>query len=98
MLGTKLIMVLGHGGCGAVKAAMKAEEVPGQISGLYPYIRPALDQAGGNLETAVRANARFQAGILKNDSPLIARLVRQHRLRVAAAYYDLTDGRVTLLD
>jgi carbonic anhydrase len=98
VLGTKLIMVLGHGGCGAVKAAMKAEEVPGQISGLYPYIRPALDQTGGNLETAVRANARFQAGILKNASPLIARLVQQHRLEVVAAYYNLTDGRVTLLD
>jgi carbonic anhydrase len=49
VLGTKLIMVLGHGGCGAVKATM---EVPGQISGLYPYIRPALDQASSNLEAA----------------------------------------------
>src|SRR5215475_10044794 len=37
-----LIMVLGHRNCGAVKAAIAGKEVPGQISGLYPYIQPAV--------------------------------------------------------
>jgi len=31
-----VLLVLGHTGCGAVKAAMKADAVPGQISALYP--------------------------------------------------------------
>ena len=39
-------MVLGHAGCGAVKASISAQAVPGQISALYRYIRPAVDQAG----------------------------------------------------
>jgi len=36
VLGVKVLLGLGHTGCGAVKAAMKADAVPGQISALYP--------------------------------------------------------------
>ena len=46
VLGTKAIMILGHANCGAVKASIEAKAVPGQISALYRYIRPAVDQAG----------------------------------------------------
>jgi carbonic anhydrase len=96
VLGAPLIMVLGHGDCGAMKAAIKASEVPGQISTLYPYLRPAVDQAGGNLETATKANARIQARILKEASPVIAGLIKQHKMKVVAAYYELASGRVTI--
>ncbi|MBV8616879.1 MAG: hypothetical protein JOY66_24325 [Acetobacteraceae bacterium] len=40
MLGTKTIMVLADASCGAVKAAIDAKPVPGQISTLYRLIRP----------------------------------------------------------
>ena len=50
VLGTKVILVLGHANCGAVKAAIKAKAVPGQISALFPHIQPAVDQAGTNLD------------------------------------------------
>jgi carbonic anhydrase len=43
VLGDRAIMVLGHSNCGAVAATIKGEEVPGQISALYPRIRPAVD-------------------------------------------------------
>lgn len=46
VLGTKVILVIGHGNCGAVKATIQAKEVPGQISALYPHIQPAVNQAG----------------------------------------------------
>jgi carbonic anhydrase len=46
VLGAKAIIVLGHANCGAVKASIEAKAVPGQISVLYQYIRPAVDQAG----------------------------------------------------
>ncbi len=62
VLGTKAIMVLGHANCGAVHAAIEGEAVPGQISTLYPYIRPAVDQAGPDLTAAIKANAKIQAG------------------------------------
>ena len=55
VLGTKAILVLGHANCGAVKASIKAKAVPGQISARDTHIRPAVDQAGSNLEAATKA-------------------------------------------
>ena len=98
VLGTKAIMVLGHANCGAVKASIEAKAVPGQISALYPYIRPAVDQAGSNLETAIKANARIQAALLRQSSPVLAEQIRQNQLKIVAGYYDLASGTVTLLD
>jgi carbonic anhydrase len=97
VLGTVVIMVLGHTNCGAVKAAIAAKEVPGQISVLYAPLRPAVDQAGPNLEASIRANARIQAKLLSEASPVLAGLIGQRRLKVVAAYYDLASGKVELL-
>jgi carbonic anhydrase len=98
VLGTKVILVMGHGGCGAVKATIQAKEVPGQISALYPHIQPAVDQAGSNLEAATKANAKIQAALLRESSTVISASVKESKLKVVAAYYDLTSGSVTLLD
>jgi carbonic anhydrase len=97
VLGTKAIMVLGHANCGAVDATIKAKAVPGQISTLYRSIRPAVDQAGPNLEAAIRANAKIQAGLLGSSSPVLAEAVKNGQLKIVAAYYDLASGGVTLL-
>jgi carbonic anhydrase len=98
VLGTKTIMVLGHANCGAVKASIEAKAVPGQISTLYPYIRPAVDQAGSNLEAAIKANAKIQARLLRQSSPVLAEQIKQSQLKIVAGYYDLASGAVTLLD
>lgn len=98
VLGTKVILVMGHGGCGAVKATIQAKEVPGQISALYPHIQPAVDQAGPNLEAATRANARMQAALLREASTVIAGFVKADKLKVVAAYYDIGTGTVSLLE
>jgi carbonic anhydrase len=97
VLGTKVILVMGHGGCGAVKATIQGKEVPGQISSLFPHIQPAVDQAGPNLEAATKANARIQAGLLREASPVISELVKGGKLKVVAGYYDLGTGAVELL-
>jgi carbonic anhydrase len=97
VLGTSVIMVLGHGGCGAVKATIEGKAVPGQISALYAPIRPAVDAAGGDLEGAIRMNAKLQARLLATASPVLAGLIKQGKLEVAAAYYDLATGKVSLL-
>jgi carbonic anhydrase len=46
VFGVRALLVLGHGSCGAVSAAIAAKEVPGQISTLYRHLRPAVDQVG----------------------------------------------------
>jgi carbonic anhydrase len=97
VLGTAAIIVLGHSGCGAVKATIEAKAVPGQISALYAPIRPAIARAGAVLEAAIRANAQIQAELLRTASPVIAGLIQQKKLTVVAAYYDLGTGKVSLL-
>jgi len=92
-----VILVMGHGGCGAVKATIDAKEVPGQISSLYPHIQPAIDQAGPNLEAAIKANAKIQAALLRQSSTVISGLVKGNKLTVVAAYYDIGAGAVSLL-
>lgn len=97
VLGTKVILVMGHSSCGAVKAAIQGKEVPGQISVLFPHIRPAVDQAGPNLEAATKANAKIQAALLREASPIIAGMVKKSKLKVVAGYYDTRTGGVELL-
>jgi carbonic anhydrase len=93
-----VLIVLGHGNCGAVKASIAAKAVPGQISALYRYIRPAVDQAHGDFDAAIRANAQIQAKLLADSSPVVASAVKDGKLKVVAAYYDLANGKVSLLD
>jgi carbonic anhydrase len=97
VLGTKVVLVVGHTDCGAVKAAVHGKPVPGQISALYPHIQPAVDQAGGNLDAAVKANARIQATLLRESSTVVSALVKEGKLKVAAAHYDIASGSVMLL-
>jgi carbonic anhydrase len=98
VLGTRVLMVLGHSGCGAVKAAISAKAVPGQISSLYRYIRPAVDEARGDFVGAIKANARIQTKLLRESSPVVADALKAGSLEVVAAYYDLATGKVALLN
>ncbi len=97
VLGLKAILVLGHTNCGAVKATLAGKEVPGQISTLYQYIHPAVAGANGDLSTASRQNASLQASVLRESSPVLADLVKQKKLAVHAAMYDVGNGKVTLI-
>jgi carbonic anhydrase len=97
VLGTRVLMVLGHGNCGAVKATIEGKPVPGQISALYAPIRPAVDAAGPDLSAAIDANARIQARLLSEASPIIAGAIRDGNLKVVPARYDVATGKVTLL-
>ncbi|MGB8885726.1 MAG: carbonic anhydrase [Candidatus Korobacteraceae bacterium] len=97
VLGTKVILVMGHSNCGAVKAALQGKAVPGQISALFPHIQPAIDQAGQDLEAATKANAKIQATLLSESSTVISGLVKENKVKVVAGYYDLGSGSVTLV-
>ena len=97
VLGTKAIVVLGHTNCGAVKATIAGKAVPGQISTLYQYIHPALAGANGDLTTASRQNATLQASILRDTSPVLGELVKEKKLAIRSAIYDVGNGKVTML-
>lgn len=97
VLGTKVIMVMGHSNCGAVKATIEGKAVPGQIGALYAPIWPAVHTAGPNLDAAIDANARIQATLLSEASPILAEAIKKGNLKVVAARYDVASGKVTLL-
>ena len=97
VVGVRAIVVLGHEGCGAVKAAIAGKAVPGQISTLYPALHAAVAQAAPDPDATAKANARIQADILATASPAIAGMIRDGALKVVAAYYALATGKVTLL-
>ena len=98
ILGAKVIYVLGHSACGAVDATMRQVEVPGQISGLFQYIRPAVKLARGDMNLAVRENVRNQAMLIAESSPVISKLLKRKELIVAGGVYDLDTGIVEAVE
>jgi carbonic anhydrase len=97
VLGVRAIMVLGHSNCGAIAATIKGSAEPGQISVLYAHIRPAVNLAGANAEAVTKANARIQAALLAEASTVIAGLVKENKMKIGAAYYDVSNGLVTVV-
>jgi carbonic anhydrase len=97
VLGVKVLLVMGHSNCGAVSAALSKKPVPGQIASLYPHLEPAVADAGGDIVVATKRNAKLQANLLAKTSTVLAPKIRDGKLKIEAAYYDVGNGKVTLL-
>jgi carbonic anhydrase len=100
VLGAKVLMVVGHENCGAVKAAITGGELPGQIGSLTQAIKPAVEssknQPGDKVVNAVKENIKLQASRLK-DSPVISGLIQEGKLLVVGGYYDLDTAAVQII-
>ena len=105
-LNVPLIVVLGHSGCGAVKAAMKhidaRDSLPGAINGLVELIKPAVTQtkgaSGDAIENAIRKNVEIGVERLKDLQPILAPRVKDSKLKVVGALYDVRAGVVTMVE
>ena len=101
VLGTRLIVVLGHEGCGAVNGALGPALPPGNLASLVQLIVPAaqsvLGQPGDPLENAVRANVDLQATQLRTLSVPIDNGVKAQHLVIKKAIYHLASGEVEFL-
>jgi carbonic anhydrase len=103
-VGTPLVLVLGHERCGAVGAAISTVQAgtraPGSIHALVEGIRPAVvataGQPGDRVESTTRTHSRMVAERLAG-SPLIGPALREGRVRVVPAYYEMRTGRVEFL-
>jgi carbonic anhydrase len=113
-IGSPLIVVLGHERCGAVTATVDANgKGEGNIGAIVKAISPALKKVKGEckkhkecdkkdkaklIECVVDTNARMVAANLVKQSKVIAELVKEGKVRIVAAKYDLDDGKVTLFE
>jgi len=102
-----LLLVLGHEGCGAVKAAVQAAggTAEGALADLIreiePAVRPIVDQAGEDedvMEEAVEATVRHSMIKLLERSSSIKKAVDEGRLMLKGAVYSLGTGEVKILD
>lgn len=108
VLGVRLVVVLGHSGCGAVTAALDvlagAPSLSPHLETIVTRIRPSLpdpaaaaaDRAAA-LDAAVRANVAATAATVRGESDLLRPLAASGELLVAGAVYDLATGRVDWL-
>ncbi len=103
LLGSKLIVVLGHTKCGAVNAAVTLPEVPGHIITLINAIKPAVERAKQKdathlLDTSIRENIIMQVEQLKALEPVLAKRVREKSIMIVGALYDLDSGKVEFFE
>ena len=101
VLGTQLIVVVGHSGCNAVAAAVKGEPLPGRIGGFVEDIKPAVARVKGKTgdlgENAVIANIQYQAQKLAKSSAILADLIQADKLKIVGGQYDLRTGKFTIV-
>jgi carbonic anhydrase len=105
VLGTPLIMVLGHDACGAVDATLKSIKdnttLPGHLPSLVTRLAAAAKagaaQPGDPLGNAIRQNVIDTVANLKAATPILAAAVAQQKLKIVGGIYKLADGRVELV-
>lgn len=106
--GSKLIVVLGHEGCGAVKAACDGVEL-GNITALLSNIQPAVDAVKGAVaephnsgnaqfvNAAIAENVQHTIAQIRNMSPILATLEADGDIAIKGGVYQLASGEVSWL-
>lgn len=106
--GAKLIMVLGHSSCGAVKGAIDNVQL-GNLTALLARIRPAVqatstfsgEKSSKNVayvDAVAQSNVRLTKEEIRKRSPILKEMESQGELKIVGAYYDLDTGRVSFQD
>jgi carbonic anhydrase len=105
VLGTPLILVLGHDSCGAVDAAIKSLKddkalpghMPSLVAAIAPAVKAASQQAGDGLGNAIRQNVVDNVAKLRTATPILSAAVEQNKLKVVGGIYRLKDGSVDMV-
>ena len=102
-LGTRLILVLGHQSCGAVKAAKETiaakGKAPGHIESLVRAIKPAVESTvNGDLDATIKANVKHVVDTLRSSAPVLKAKVDSGQIQVIGGYYSLDTGAVSFLE
>ena len=105
--GAKLVLVLGHTACGAVKGAID-DVVLGNLTGLLARIKPAVaatkfdgDKTSKNpayVDAVARTNVSLAIAEIRRRSPILEDLEHKGAIKITGAMYTLTNGMVDFLD
>ena len=102
--GVKLIVVMGHTSCGAVKGACNDVEL-GNLTGLLNKIKPAISivansgvaaNDAGFVDEVALENVQVSLDTILNDSPVLKEMVDNHEVKCAKAMYSVQTGEVEL--
>jgi carbonic anhydrase len=105
ILGTPLIMVLGHDACGAIDATIKSLKdnttlpghLPSLVTSLAPAVKAVSGKPGDQLDNAIRQNVIDNVAKLKSATPILNSAVEKGKLKVVGGIYRLRDGRVEMI-
>ena len=107
LAGSRLIVVLGHSRCGAVKGACRHLQV-GHLTGLLGKIGPAVwhvEQQRGDIgagpdfvEQVARENTRYQMRAVVQRSPILSELLKQGRIGIVGGMYSVESGEVDFFE
>lgn len=103
LAGAKVILVMGHTACGAVKGAIDGAQL-GNLTGLLAKIRPAVEATTFTgprsskdarfVDAVARKNVELTMARLRETSPTIQELVTAKKVRIAGAMYDLATAKI----
>jgi len=101
--GAKLVLVLGHTACGAVKGAIDDVEM-GNLTGLLARIKPAIsatkfeaEKSSKNaayVDAVARTNVVLGIEIIRRRSPILEALEKKGSIKITGAMYNLANGVV----
>jgi carbonic anhydrase len=104
--GAKVVLVMGHTGCGAIKGAIDNAEL-GNLTSLLNKIQPAVqateysgERSSKNyafVDAVARTNVKMTIDSVRKDSPVLADLEKSGRIKMAGAMYNLETGAVSFL-
>jgi carbonic anhydrase len=105
--GAKLIVVLGHESCGAIKAAIdnvKMGNITGMLTRIQPAVKKSQDFAGEKtskndafVEYVAKNNVHNTIETIKQRSLILKEMADSGQIKIVGAYYDLKTGEVTFL-
>jgi carbonic anhydrase len=100
VVGSKLILVMGHTDCGAVTAACNQVEM-GKLTSLLSKILPAIEsfkEAPLNVDRVAEENVKLSMERIRKESPILADMEKKGQILIKGAMYDVSSGRVNFLD
>lgn len=103
LAGAKVVVVMGHTSCGAVKGAIANAEL-GNLTGLLSKIKPAIDEtvyAGKRtaenydfVDSVARTNIKMTLADIRKHSPTLNKLEQDEKIKIVGAIYKLVGGEV----